>query len=121
MNMFFDMFFSVASRARKMLKSIDFEEMPVDLLEWKFFIPPLHVYRALMVNRGLEDAIGWAGRAINEDEAGRHDEALESLKRANEHLAEARWFRSASDEEVNDRLTRHYSWILLGGRPVYSA
>ena len=118
--MFFDVFLSMATRARKLVKAVEAEEkLPVDLLEWRFLIPPLHVYRALMVNRGLEDAAGWAGRAINEDEAGRHDEALKSLKRANEHLAEARWFRSASDEEVNSRLARHYSWVLLGGRPVY--
>jgi hypothetical protein len=117
---FFDVFLSVATRARKLVKAVEAEEkLPVDLLEWRFLIPPLHVYRALMVNRSLEDATGWAGRAINEDEAGRHDEALESLKRANEHLAEVRWFRSASDEEVNGRLARHYSWVLLGGRPVY--
>ncbi len=118
--MFFEMFFSVTYRARKILKAIEAEEeMLVDLLEWRFLIPPLHVYKALMVNRSLEDAAGWAGRAIREDEAGQHVEALESLRKAKEHLEESRWFRNASDEEVNGRLARHYSWVLLGGRPVY--
>lgn len=118
--MFFEMFFSVASRGRKILKAIEAEEeMPVDLLEWRFFIPPRHVYRALMINRGLEDAAGWAEKAIREDEAHKHVEALESLNKAKAHLEEVRWFRNASDEEVDGRLARHYSWVLLGGRPVY--
>lgn len=119
--MFFDVFLSVATRARKLLKAIEAEEkLPGDLLEWRFLIPPRHVYRALMVNRGLEDAAGWAGRAIREDEAGQHVEALESLSKAKEHLEESRWFRNASDDEVDDRIAKHYCrWILFTGRPIY--
>ena len=119
--MFFDVFLSVATRARKLLKTVEAEEkLPVDLLEWRFLIPPRHVYRALMINEGLEDAAGWAGRAIREDEACKHVEALESLKKAKAHLEEVKWFRNASDDEVDQRIAKHYCrWILFSGSPIY--
>lgn len=121
--MFLDMLFGVSYRAKKILKAVKAEkEMPVDLLEWRFLIPPRHVYRALMFNRDLEDAAGWAKKAIQEDEAYKHVEALESFKKAKAYLEEAEWFKNASDDEVDQRIAQHYCrWVLLGGRPIYIA
>ena len=114
--------FTLESRARKIIESANAEgEMPVNYLEWRFLIPPVHVYRALKVNQCLTDARGYAGWVVDGDKDGRRDRAPEYLKKAKEALEESRWFRNASDEEVYDREMNHYSWILLGGRPVYPA
>lgn len=114
--------FTLEARARKILEEVaESNEMPVDYVKWRFLVPPVDVYRALKVNQCLTDARGYAGWAINGDKDGRRDRASEYLQKAKEALEESRWFRSASDEEIDERIAKHYSWILLGGRPIYLA